>query len=116
MDWFRFKLDLLALTGLERDALHIYTGLLVQTLAAVVTRRSLARWAPWLAAAAAALLIEYGDWRYEPWPEERMLQATRALHDIVNTLIAPTFLLVLCRWFPGVVVRRDDQAASDTRT
>ncbi len=86
-----FKLTVVQLTGLSRDALHIYVGLSVLLIAAFVLRKPLQSAVPWLCVVAIATLIELGDMRddimslgYWRWGE--------SLHDFVNTIFWPTVL------------------------
>lgn len=51
----------MGLTGLSRDALHVYAGMLVFLLAAVILRRSLRSPVPWLATVAVACGMEVVD-------------------------------------------------------
>lgn len=91
------KLYLLDFTGLDRDALHLHAG-----LAVFILTRLLWRWrggwiVAWLAALTLALSIEWLDMRAygvpgtpQPDPEH--------WHDIWNTMIWPTVLLLLGPW------------------
>lgn len=104
LDWQHFK-DVIALwTGLERDALHIYAALLAQVAAALALRRSLAHPAPWLFVLALAvgneMLDMAGDELVEPWEWDA------ALHDLWNTMVLPTLLLLLARLAPAVLAPR----------
>lgn len=105
VEWLRFKTEIVAYTGLDRDALHIYVSILIQLFAALILRRRLSDWLPWLAVLAASLLNEAGDLNVEIWPDP-MMQAGAAMHDIVNSLILPTALMIVARWFPGFISRR----------
>lgn len=102
--WTAWKRDLVGLTDLDRDALHIYVGVIVQVAVAVLTRRKLGDWLPWLVVAAVAVLIEGADIYAEVWPSA-VMQGGKAVHDIVNTLAIPTFLLVLSRRWPQLAGR-----------
>lgn len=104
MDWLAFKLDIVRFTGLDRDALHVYAALILHTLAAVILRRDLADWRPWLVVAMAALLNEGADIYSEVWPDHA-LQAGKAVHDLVNTMIAPSFILLVARRWPSLFGR-----------
>ena len=90
------KLAIVADTGLSKDALHVYVGLTVQFVAALVSRKTLRSAAPWLAVFALALvgelidmrddLVTSGHWRWGA-----------SLYDIVNTIFWPTVILALAR-------------------
>lgn len=90
------KLAIVAATGLSKDALHVHVGLAAFLCAALVFRRPLSSWMPWLTALALALAGEAVDMR----DDLASLGAWRwsaSLHDIVNTIIWPSILLVVCR-------------------
>lgn len=91
------KLFIIATLGLSKDALHIYVGLSVFLITALVLRKSLRSFLPWLAVLLVALAGEsldafddiqsLGHWRWGA-----------SIHDIVNTLFWPTVLLCLARF------------------
>ncbi len=99
MDWLAIKLEL-ARMPLEKDALHIYAALIIQVVAAKLSRRSLGHWLPWLTVLGFELVNEAidilrgGEPRLMPW------QVVSGAHDIVNTMILPTILMSLCRRDP----------------
>lgn len=102
MDWLTLKSHLVEVTSLEKDALHIYAALLLQLGAAVLLRRTLAHWLPWIVVLAAELANEYYDLRAEVWPD-RKLQYARTAHDVLNTMLLPTLLLILARVRPRLL-------------
>ncbi len=103
MDWFHFKLLVVAVTGLNRDALHVLTGFASVLVVAVMLRRSLASPLPWLILAIAACLNEYYDLRYERWPDLWQQYAASG-QDLLTTMLIPTILLLLARFAPGLLV------------
>jgi hypothetical protein len=90
-------------SGLERDALHIYAAILLQIGSAALFRRSLASPLPWLAVLAAALANEALDMRRDGLFEE--WERAAALHDLWNSMLVPTILLLLVRFAPRLVTR-----------
>ena len=91
-------------TGLAQDALHVYAAVLIQLTVAAVSRRGLRSPLPWLAVLALALVNEWSDITedhlFEDWEREA------ALHDLWNTMVMPTVLLLVARFAPGLVNRR----------
>lgn len=90
----------LASITVAMDALHIYAAVLIQMLAAWLLRRPLSSLWPWLAVLVAeganeALDLLEGDTvSLESW------QIDGAVHDLVNTMVLPTLLLLLVRYAP----------------
>ena len=95
------KLAVVSATGLSKDALHIYVGLAVFLVIALLSRKGLASWRAWVAVLVVAVcgelldmrddLVGAGHWRWRA-----------SLHDVINTCFWPTILLVLARWRAGV--------------
>lgn len=107
------KLWLESLLNLDKDALHIYGALLVQLMTAILLRRSLASPLPWIAALAVAFLNEYLDFQ-QAGPSERSIALYReaALHDIWNTLLLPTGLFLIARFWPGLLTSQKTERRS----
>jgi hypothetical protein len=103
LDWEQVKNAIAIWTELERDALHIYAAVLLQIGSAALLRRSLASPVPWLVVLAAALGNEALDMRrdglFEDW------ERAAALHDLWNSMLVPTILLLLVRFAPRLVTR-----------
>lgn len=99
MDWIAYK-DEAARLAFEKDALHVYAAVVIQIAAAIVSRRTLGDLLPWLA----VLMVECGneifDYIFSGEDELRPWQVVAGFHDLVNTMILPTVLLLLCRHRP----------------
>jgi len=108
--WEEIKMVIATATGLERDALHIYASLLIQVGVAALSRRTLRSPIPWLAVLVFALGNEYlditADGRLEDW------EWWTSLHDVWNTMLVPTLLLILARFAPSVFLRKPPPSAS----
>ena len=102
MDSEVIKAAIAAWTELERDALHIYAAFLIQLGSAAMLRRTVASPWPWLIVLAFALLNEWldmsGDKLIEEWEKEA------ALHDLWNTMLLPTLLMLVVRFAPRLLV------------
>jgi hypothetical protein len=92
-----FKLAVVDATGLSKDALHIYVGLIVWLLAAALWRKSIATFKPWLAALFVAVLVEAFD-AFDDWVQLGRWRTGASLHDILNTMFWPTVLTLLARY------------------
>lgn len=102
MEWIDLKHWLSDVTGLDNDALHIYAALFIQLGVAVLFRRSLASFGPWLAVLAALLVNEWLDIYLPEGPIEQW-QIDGGIQDLWNTMLLPTILLLLARFAPGVL-------------
>jgi hypothetical protein len=95
--WAQVKLELGEALGLSTDVLHLHAGMLVLCFAALVLRRSPLDWRPWLVLLVLECANELADLMLEGMGStEATLGA--GLHDLVNTMFAPTLLLLVGRW------------------
>ena len=112
MDWQQIKETIAFWTDLERDALHIYAALLAQVASAWILRRRLSHWLPWAFVLALAVgneaLDMYGDDVIEQW------ELDAGLHDLWNTMLLPTLLLLLVRFAPRLFALPESSAAPES--
>lgn len=107
MDWFEFKNWLELSTGLDRDSLHIYAGVGVQLAMAFLLRRSLASPIPWLFVVAVALANEYYDYSFIPArASESVGYYDEGIRDVWNTLLLPSLLFAIARFWPNLLTGR----------
>ncbi len=92
-----FKFWLIGQTGLAKDALHIYIGLLLFLGSAALFRWPLKSWKPWCVAALGALAGEAWDLR-DSVVFKTPIVLSANFHDIWNTLFWPTALFLLARY------------------
>lgn len=96
LSFHEFKLAIIDMTGLTKDALHIHVGLAVFLGAALMLRKPLRSLAPWIIVLAVAAFAEALDLRSDR-AALRNWQWADSVHDIVNTLFWPSMLLLLAR-------------------
>ena len=101
MDWMGMK-GLAADLLIAKDALHIYFAFVIQISAAAVLRKPMSNGLPWLAVLALELVNEGLDMWLGEELHLKQWQLVGAAHDLVNTMILPTALLLLCRYSPGL--------------
>lgn len=95
------KFWLESVTGLDRDALHIYCALAIQLGFALLFRRRLGSVWPWLAVLAAATVNEYLDFQYVGDSEAAILAfKEESFRDMWNTMLLPTVFLFIARFWP----------------
>jgi len=101
MNWLDIKNEAARLL-FEKDALHIYAAVIIQLVAAQLSRKSLGHWLPWSAVLGLELCNELLDVVLGQEPTLKAWQLVGAAHDLFNTMIMPTLLLVLCRRAPDL--------------
>lgn len=99
------KLELLDLTQLSKDALHVHISVLIVLLSCSLFKWRVASWRPWLLVLGLALLGEFWDVRYSI-ADHDPLHPLGNLKDILNTLAAPTLLMLAAR-YTGIFDRRE---------
>jgi hypothetical protein len=92
-----WKADMVEATGLAKDALHIHIGLLLFVAVRLLWRWRGGWWVAWFVALAAALGGEWLDIRAETVRSALQPDAAH-WHDVWNTMLWPTVLLVVGRW------------------
>lgn len=90
------KLAIVTFTDLGRDALHVYAGLATLFLSALIWRKPLRSWLPWLMVLLVAVVAELLDLRDDAATHGNLRWGASA-HDIVNTLVWPSVILLLAR-------------------
>ena len=98
------KLLAMDATNLAKDALHVHVGLLVFFAAALLLRWPLRSWRPWLAVLAVAVAGEAWDIS-NTWGNGGPLRLDANWHDVWNTMLWPTVIMLLARFTP-VLQRR----------
>jgi cell shape-determining protein MreD len=91
------KIFLVEATDLSKDALHVYVGLAIMLLVALVFRRSLADWRPLAAVALAAFAGEIWD-LIDTIMHGRTPRFSLNWKDVWNTLFWPALLFLLARF------------------
>lgn len=102
LDWYQFKLFIEHASAISMDALHILMGFALFLFAALLLRRTVADFLPWLA----TLILEIGNEAYdltvELWPDPGS-QLGEAARDIALTMALPTLLMLVARWRPALL-------------
>jgi hypothetical protein len=96
--WIGYKMRLVEFVGLTNDAMHVHGSILILFVSAIVLRRRPDSIWCWLIVLIAELFNEYADLRGTA-PGEATNEA--AIHDLYNTMLWPTLILILGRFlFP----------------
>ena len=107
MDFTAFKINIIDITGLAKDALHIYVGIGVYlfclfVLRPILKRQNIRAFIAILVVTGVALFGEYLDNRHIIRPKGLFALGAgdikASLHDLVNTCLLPYILYALNKW------------------
>ena len=107
MDFTIFKINIIEITGLAKDTLHIYVGvgvylLCLLVLLPIIKKQSIRSFMALIVVTGVALLGEYLDNRHIIIPRGffalGMVDIKASLHDLVNTCLLPYVLYALNKW------------------
>ena len=107
VDFTVFKIDIIEITGLAKDALHIYVGVGVYLLCLIVLfpiikKQGIRSFMALIVVTGIALLGEYLDNRHIILPKGLLALSASdvmaSLHDLMNTCLLPVVLYALTKW------------------
>jgi hypothetical protein len=104
--WYHAKMFVEHAAIITSDALHVLVGVGLWVLSALVLRRRLTDWLPWLVVLMAILFNETVDLWVEQWPH-RAMQYGESAKDLLLTLLLPTLLMTAARARPELFRPRD---------
>ena len=99
--WYDAKMIVERAGTVSSDALHVIAGVAIQLLFAILFRKPLSSWSPWLVVLAGLLFNETVDIWVERWPS-RAMQLAESGKDVVLTMLLPTALMLSSRWSPAL--------------
>lgn len=102
--WYRMKMFVEHASVITSDSMHVLAGVLIFLLSAVILRRSILSWLPWLIVLALAVANEIVDLWVEQWPDLAM-QYGESAKDLLLTMTLPTVLLLAARFRPQLFRR-----------
>lgn len=91
------KLIILELTGLSRDAIHIYIGMSVFFAMVAIFRKGKIEAVSLLPVLAAAAAMEIAD-LYESYSSMGPMYWGDSVHDLINTMLWPVVIVVLVKF------------------
>lgn len=103
--WYDTKHFIERSIAFSSDSLHVLVGVLVQLAVAILLRRSVSNWRPWLVVFALASANEFIDLQFDHWPM-RSTQFGESAKDLALTMILPTVLLFAARRSPRIFARK----------
>ena len=99
--WHQGKLFLEYSLSVDHDALHVIVGLLVWLVAALLLRRPITSWLPFLWCLAITLWNETVDLWIEQWPDPGR-QYGEGAKDVLLTMTVPVLLMAAARLRPDL--------------
>ena len=99
--WHQGKLFIEHAVQISHDSLHLIVGVLVWLVLALVSRRPITSWIPWLWVLAFILWNETVDLWTERWPDAGM-QYGEGAKDVALTMLLPTVLMLAARARPDL--------------
>lgn len=81
------------------DSLHVIAGVLILLTAALLIRKPVTNWQPWLVVLVLTCTNEIADLWSEQWPSPGR-QYGEGVKDLLLTMLLPTVLLLASRRFP----------------
>ena len=99
--WHQGKLFIEYFVTIDHDALHLMVGMLVWLVFALLMRRPITSWYPWLWTFAVILWNETVDLWVEIWPDPGR-QYGEGVKDLVMTMVVPTVLMIAARTRPDL--------------
>ena len=97
--WHEAKLFIEHAVSICHDTLHLFAGLLIWLVAALLAKRPLTAWVPLFVTLFFAVLNEAIDLSVELWPSPGM-QFGEGARDVMTTMAVPTLMFVAFRAFP----------------
>ena len=87
------------------DSLHVIAGVLILFVAALLLRKPVSSWWPWLVVLLLVCVNEGADLSADRWPHSGM-QYGETVKDLLLTMALPTMLLFAARFLPGIFEQR----------
>jgi len=86
---------------IEHGTLHVVVGVLAWLAIALLSRRAVSSWAPWLGLLALNFWNEMIDLWIEKWPHPGM-QYGEGAKDVILTMFVPTVIMIAVRIRPSL--------------
>jgi hypothetical protein len=101
VSWHQGKLFIEHAVTISHDTLHVFVGVFVWLVAALLVRRPISSWRPWLWLFAIIAWNETVDLWVERWPDPGQ-QYGEGAKDLLLTLVVPTLLMFAARRRPDL--------------
>ena len=99
--WHQAKLFIEHGIDISNDALHMAVAVAAWLIAALILRRPLTSWTPWLLLAAGAAFNEVVDLWTDQWPDIGM-QLGEGAKDFALTMFVPSLVMLAARFRPDL--------------
>lgn len=99
--WHQGKVFIEHTLRIEHGTLHVMVGMLLWLVFALLARRPITSWVPWLMVFAVILWNEIVDLWFEIWPTPGR-QYGEGAKDLLLTMFVPTILMLAARLRPDL--------------
>ena len=99
--WHEGKVFIEHTLRIEHGTLHVIVGMLLWLIFALLFRRPLTAWLPWLLVFGVIVWNETVDLWFEIWPDPGR-QYGEGFKDILLTMVVPTVLMLAARYRPDL--------------
>jgi hypothetical protein len=99
--WHQGKLFIEHSLNVSHQSLHIFIGLLLWLVLALLLRRPVTSWRPWLCLFGVILWNEAVDLWVEQWPDPGQ-QYGEGAKDLLLTMAVPTVIMLAARKWPDL--------------
>jgi hypothetical protein len=99
--WHQGKVFIEYSLKIEHGTLHVLVGVLLWLVFALLLRRPITSWTPWLLIFGVILWNEIVDLWFEVWPTPGR-QYGEGFKDLVLTMFVPTVLMLAARFRPDL--------------
>ena len=105
VDWYSAKTFFERSLSFSTDSLHVIAGVMLQVAVALLVRRPLTTWLPWLCVLGLLAVNEAADLSAERWPllAEQLGESAK---DLLLTMLLPSLLMLALRWSPSLAQPR----------
>lgn len=110
--WNEWKLFFERSISFSQDSVHVIVGVLLMLGAALLLRKPVSNWRPWLVVLVFTCINEFADLWVDQWPTPG-IQWGESAKDVLLTMMVPTVLLLSTRFLPRLYAREPSRGRQE---